>query len=1002
MHAPLKRPLSAALAWLWFAILMVSLSSQAFAVSTTVTALSNSVWTDLGAGPMQLGATGSVVYVISDAAPSNTVGIGLYVPNEGTFPIQTTSHVWASLTDQARQGSAIYSPIISWGGGTTNFTWPGSAALTNYGTAPTGTVPAVNAYVTNSPTLSWPGTSVPATYGTIPTGTVPAVNAYVTDFPATFGVTGTFWQATQPVSGTFWQATQPVSLATAPTTPVTGTFWQATQPVSIASMPTTPVNMTQMATTTLGAPTAWGVVPSGNVLGVNANIVAGSITGTFTWPGTASLTNYGITPTGTVPAVNAYITNSPTIAWPGTAAATNYGTAPVSGTVPGVNSYVTNIVPVSGTFWQATQPVSIATMPSTPVTGTFWQTTQPVSGTITANAGTNLNTSALATDAHLTALGTTNLATDAHLTALGTTNLATDAHLTSFTTANHTDTTAISTNLTNGTQETQIIGNSVVAYVDANHDVYTAMNYWGGASLGAAAAVGTESSGNVITVNSHITGCASTVCNTNISNATSAIATSATNSPVVSYNYGFNGTTWDQLQVDGSKYLKINCVAGCSAGAFNNNADAVATSTGNGQSAAWMYGFNGSTWDRLRDDASKYLYVDVAVLPALASGANTIGAVSQSGTWNIGTVTTLPALVAGSAIIGKVGIDQTTVGTTDAVSLGYVGTTALGTPVAWGSTPSGVVLSANVNCVAGCSSSSAITGWAGGTLGAMSNYGTSPGAVLTPGVNAFVTNTNANGSAVSASSSPVVIASDQAAVAVKAASGAIVAGAIADLAHGQGAMAASVPVVIASNQSSIPVASTLQAGSAIVGKVDVLGNAGGTLDTAAGSAASTGFGIQGLIASGSTATDIPLNTGGRAQSAEPTPVAATQKVAAAYDLVGRQIVFPFANKELWVSGTTAAMTGTASTQVIAGVVSTKLYITHMSCVNSHATVGTFVTVQDGSGGTALATLAAASVFGGDEASGGILFSTTAGNGLFVADVTTGANVICNASGFKGT
>jgi hypothetical protein len=38
-------------------------------------------------------------------------------------------------------------------------------------------------------------------------------------------------------------------------------------------------------------------------------------------------------------------------------------------------------VAVTGTFWQTTQPVSIATMPSTPVTGTFWQATQPVSGT---------------------------------------------------------------------------------------------------------------------------------------------------------------------------------------------------------------------------------------------------------------------------------------------------------------------------------------------------------------------------------------------------------------------------------------------------------------------------------------------------------------------------------------------------------------------------------------------------------------------------------------------
>lgn len=40
---------------------------------------------------------------------------------------------------------------------------------------------------------------------------------------------------------------------------------------------------------------------------------------------------------------------------------------------------------------------------------------------------------------------------------------------------------------------------------------------------------------------------------------------------------------------------------------------------------------------------------------------------------NVGTVTTLPALVAGSALIGKVGIDQTTVGTTNAVSIGQLG-----------------------------------------------------------------------------------------------------------------------------------------------------------------------------------------------------------------------------------------------------------------------------------------------------------------------------------------
>ena len=47
--------------------------------------------------------------------------------------------------------------------------------------------------------------------------------------------------------------------------------------------------------------------------------------------------------------------------------------------------------PISGTVsvgnFPATQPVSIASMPSTPVTGTFWQATQPISGTVTATDG---------------------------------------------------------------------------------------------------------------------------------------------------------------------------------------------------------------------------------------------------------------------------------------------------------------------------------------------------------------------------------------------------------------------------------------------------------------------------------------------------------------------------------------------------------------------------------------------------------------------------------------
>lgn len=87
------------------------------------------------------------------------------------------------------------------------------------------------------------------------------------------------------------------------------------------------------------------------------------------------------------------------------------GTVPVTGTFYQATQPVSisGSIAVTGSFYQATQPVSIASMPSTPVTGsfypatqpvsgtfwqatqpvsgTFWQTTQPISGTVTANAG---------------------------------------------------------------------------------------------------------------------------------------------------------------------------------------------------------------------------------------------------------------------------------------------------------------------------------------------------------------------------------------------------------------------------------------------------------------------------------------------------------------------------------------------------------------------------------------------------------------------------------------
>lgn len=53
-------------------------------------------------------------------------------------------------------------------------------------------------------------------------------------------------------------------------------------------------------------------------------------------------------------------------------------------------------------------------------------------------------------------------------------------------------------------------------------------------------------------------------------------------------------------------------------------------------------------------------------------GINNVVPVSQSGTWNVG-------LSAGSNLVGKFGIDQTTVGTTNAVSLAQIGATTVAT-----------------------------------------------------------------------------------------------------------------------------------------------------------------------------------------------------------------------------------------------------------------------------------------------------------------------------------
>jgi hypothetical protein len=179
---------------------------------------------------------------------------------------------------------------------------------------------------------------------------------------------------------------------------------------------------------------------------------------------------------------------------------------------------------------------------------------------------------------------------------------------------------------------------------------------------------------------------------------------------------------------------------------------------------------------------------------------------------------------------------------------------------------------------------------------------------------------------------------------------------------------------------------------------------------ATGSQASPSSSYLSTVAAGDLAHDAvdsgnPVKIGGMARSTEPSAVSASgDRVNAIFDLVGKLIVLPYANPENFVSGAiTTAMTGTTTTSLIAApAAGLRNYITQITVSNAHATVGTDVIIQDGSGGTTLYTIPAAAVYGGAV----ITFPTplrqpTTATAIFVANVTTGASTKVSASGYKG-
>jgi hypothetical protein len=192
-------------------------------------------------------------------------------------------------------------------------------------------------------------------------------------------------------------------------------------------------------------------------------------------------------------------------------------------------------------------------------------------------------------------------------------------------------------------------------------------------------------------------------CAGGTSTPTNAFANPTTAGLSMSFNMMWNGATWDLVKGDTTNGLWVNCKNGC-AGGSSTPTDTFANPTTAGLNQGFMMMWNGTTWDRVKGDTT-------------------------SGVWT--NVKSLPALVAGSAVIGHVIVDTTS---TTAV------TQATGT---------------NLHAVIDTGSTTAVTQATGTNLHAVTDTGS-----VTAASN-FPTTVDTNSGVKSASTLRVVLATDQ-------------------------------------------------------------------------------------------------------------------------------------------------------------------------------------------------------------------------------------------------
>lgn len=349
-------------------------------------------------GPLAFGVY-TISSVVYDIIPNSLVfgasgGTATEVSLTAGLPVQPqTGATWA-VTDNGGSLTVDGSVSVSSVGGTVAVSGPlTDAELRAAPVEVVGLVGAVQSGAwTVSATQSGPWTvgvsgtvavSGPLTDAELRASAVPVSLASVPTHAVTQSGT---WTVTGE-GGTFPITDNGGSITVDGTVAVTGTFWQATQPVSVASLPLPFGAATSAKQPTLGTAgtasadvisiqgvalmTPVAVSDNGGSLTVDGTVsVSGSVavTGTF-WQATQPVSAVSLP----LPSGASTAAKQPAIGTAGTASAdviTVQGIASMTA-IKVDGSAVTQ--PVSGTFWQATQPVSLASVPSHAVTnaGTF-------------------------------------------------------------------------------------------------------------------------------------------------------------------------------------------------------------------------------------------------------------------------------------------------------------------------------------------------------------------------------------------------------------------------------------------------------------------------------------------------------------------------------------------------------------------------------------------------------------------------------------------------------